>query len=185
MAKYLTYDGTHITYPLPGGKTGFIIQSVNLENFNDTPVIANASYFKDAPIWGHTELHLTRVWMIYKFNAANTKVALYVATGPKPIAYIAVPLLCCAVSAAGVVTRAFESEPQDIPLDPSGEVGTTSRLQFILIPITGVNAADDVAIVFQGWFRDDVPEQEETESIVDVSDRGLLESIYDLLTGKE
>ena len=183
MVGYFEYTGLHIEYPLSGGRTGFIIQSKTKENFNTTPLIANASYFKDAPIWGHTELHLTRAWLIYAFNAANTKVALYATTGPDPIKFLAIPLLCCAISTAGVVSKAFTTEPEtDIPLDPSGEVGTTSRVNFLMMTVSGVNAADDATVVFQGWYRDDVPEHEETESIIPTTDRGLLERIYDLLS---
>ena len=181
MTKYLRYSGRHVQYPLSGSRTGFIVQPDKYENFNDATVIANASYLRETPIWGHTELHLTRLWLTYKYNAANTKVAVAVITGPVYNEYIAVPVICCAVSAAGVVERHFYSDEFDIPMDPSGEPGTTSRIQFIIIAVDGVNAADDVTLVFQGWYRDDVPEVEERESIAS-TDRGLIEAIKDLLS---
>ena len=185
MVGYFEYEGRNIEYPLSGGRTGFIIQSKLESNFDTTPLLANASYFRDAPIWGHTELHLTRAWIIYTFNAANTKVALYATTGPDPVKFLSIPLICCAISTAGVISKAFTTESGlDIPLEPSGEVDSTSFVNFIMLTVSGVNAADDVGLIFQGWYRDDVPEHEETESAVDVTDRGLLESIYDLLREK-
>ena len=185
MVGYFDYEGLNIEYPLSGGRTGFIIQSALEVAFNTTPVIANASYFKDAPIWGHTELHLTRAWIIYTFNAANTKVALFATTGPDPVKFLSIPLICCAVSTAGVVSKSFSTEPgTDIPLEPAGVDGSTSEVDFLMLTVSGVNAADNVGLIFQGWYRDDVPEHEETESIP-TTDRGLLESIYDLLIGKE
>ena len=179
MPKYLTYAGTHLTYPLSIGRTGFLVQSATLENFNDSMVIANAAYFKDAPIWGHKELHLTKAWVIYVFSAANTKVSLLAATGPNPTAYVAVPLIDSELSTAAG-QKMIESELEDIPLEPTGESNNTSAVQFILIPIVGNNAADDVTLVFQGWYRDEIPEIPASESVPD-SERGLLEQLLDLL----
>lgn len=186
MVGYFNYEGLNIQYPLSGGRTGFIIQSALEVNFDTTPVIANASYFRDAPIWGHTELHLTRAWIVYTFNAANTKVALFATTGPDPTKFLSIPLICCAISSAGIISKAFTTETGlDIPLEPAGVDGSTSEVNFLMLTVSGVNASDDVGLIFQGWYRDDVPEHEETASITETTDRGLLESIYDLLTGKE
>ena len=183
MVGYFEYTGLCVEYPLSGGRTGFVIQSKTEVNFDTTPMIANASYFRDAPIWGHTELKLTRAWINYVFNAANTKVALFAAIGPEPVKFLSIPLICCAISTAGIVSKSFTTEPGiEIPLEASGvELTSTSGLQFLLLTVSGVNAADDVTLYFQGWYRDDVPEHEETESIIPTTDRGLLESIYDLL----
>ena len=81
MVAYLRFGGLQWFFPMSEGRTGFIIQSDLLENFNTTPVIGNASYFKDAAIWGHKELHLTRVQALYTATAANSVVFQWIVTG--------------------------------------------------------------------------------------------------------
>ena len=131
---------------------GFIVQSATLSNFNDSPVICNASYFKNAPMWGSDELHLTRVKGVYVYSAANTKVSGFVATGYEPIKYVAVPVWCCEASTASV-SKMIDSGPIDIPLEPTGEDYKTSGVQFFIMTVTGVNAGDDITFIFEGWTR--------------------------------
>jgi hypothetical protein len=152
MVKYLWYSGQIFEYPMDDDKTGFIVQSDKLENFNDAIVVANASYFEAAPIWGHDELHITRLATIYEANAANSRVFQYICTGNDPIKFIAIPAAFCTATVAGQ-TSVICSGEIDIPIHPSGAPDSPSRLQFILISIAGVNAADDLTIVFQGWHR--------------------------------
>ena len=152
MAKYFSYDGLIFEYPMSDDRTGFIIQSVKYDNFNDSPLIANAAYFATAPIWGHAELHITRVATIHEANAANSRVLQYVATGNDPSRYIVVPAGFGGLTLAGE-TVITDSGEVDIPIEPTGAVNTTSRLAFIIIGIADYHASDDLTLVFQGWHR--------------------------------
>ena len=151
MATYMTFNnGLYYEVPLPD-RVQFVVQTDTMLNFNDNLLVVNASYV-NPPIWGYRELHITRVSLIYIANAANTDVFVYVCTGRDPIKYIAVPVSCNCTIKAG--TQISSSIPGlDIPIEPRGDPGTTSRVQFILVNVIGVNAADDATIVFEGYYR--------------------------------
>ena len=152
MVGYFADSGLVWYYPMSEGRTGFICQTALLENFNTTPLIVNASYFRSLQCWGATEVHLTRLWLIYIAAAANTIINASVATGNKPAAYILVPACELAATAAGF-THTLDSEEMDIPIEPTGQQTGTSYAQFILIALSAYNLADDCAVIFQGWYR--------------------------------
>ena len=150
MAKYFTYSGLYYAVS-HGDKTQFVVQTDKLENFNDSPLIVNAAYV-NAPIFGFKELHITRVCAIYEANAANTDIFMYVCTGNRSLQYMVIPVGCNCTVKAGTMLICSPTGI-DIPVEPQGAPGTTSRVSLIIIGIVGVNAADDCTVTFEGYYR--------------------------------
>ena len=144
--------GKYWPYALDDDRNGFLLQTAKKVDFNTSPLIANASYLRGVPIWGHPELRITRVWADYYAEANDTRVRFYLCTGADPIGFISIPLGEIAATKDSM-DNPFDSGEIDVSMEPVGSSATTSGVQFLLMTAANYAAGDDVTVRVQGWYR--------------------------------